>query len=158
MFEELQNYRASFSNWNTVIFAIAYHDIIYNVLRSDNEERSAELAIDRLKIISFPSDEIQNCAKMILATKKHESHDFQTNLFTDADLSILGAEAEVYAAYSKQIRREYSLYPDFVYNPGRRKVLQHFLAMERIYKTKEFSDRYETSARINLETELKSIT
>lgn len=155
--EELQAYKANFSSWDTVVFAIAYHDIIYNVLKSDNEERSAQLATERLTTISFPPDEIQMCSKMIVATKKHEPHDFQTNLFTDADLSILGAEAEVYAAYSKQIRREYSLYPDFAYNPGRRKVLQHFLEMENIYKTKEFSDRYETKARINLQAELNSL-
>lgn len=157
MLEKLQAHKASFSKWETVVFAIAYHDIIYNVLNSDNEEQSAERATQRLKSISFPAHEIQACAHMILATKKHAPHDFQTNLFTDADLSILGADHEAYVVYAKQIRREYSLYPDFVYNPGRKKVLQYFLAMDKIYKTKEFSSQYESNARINLQAELNSL-
>jgi hypothetical protein len=32
------------------------------------------------------------------------------------------------------------LYPDFLYNPGRKKVLQQFLAMKPIYSTKHFSE------------------
>ncbi len=86
------------------------------------------------------------------------SSDFETNLFTDADLSILGSDPDTYKVYSKQIRREYSIYPEIIYNPGRKKVLTHFLKMDKIYKTEEFSDRYELNARINIQTELNSLT
>lgn len=154
MLAELEVYKHKFTNWDTIIFAIAYHDIVYNTLKSNNEERSADLAVKRLKAISIPEQPIAFCRHLILATKKHEPGDEETNLFTDADLSILGADAETYRRYSEQIRQEYAIYPDLVYNPGRKKVLMHFLAMPNIYKTKEFAAKYEAQARINIETEL----
>lgn len=158
MLTELKIYKDKFDNWDTIIFAIAYHDLIYNSLKGNNEERSAEMAIKRLTNISFPEKLITSCEKLILATKKHEPSDSGTNLFTDADLSILGFDSETYKDYSKQIRREYSIYPDIIYNPGRKKVLTHFLKMDTIYKTKEFSGRYELNAKTNIQTELNSLT
>lgn len=155
---ELQVWRDKFANWDVIIFAIAYHDIIYNTLKNNNEEKSADVAVKRLSKISFPESLTVFCEQLILATKKHEYGNEQTNLFTDADLSILGSDPETYKTYSSQIRREYSIFPDIVYNPGRRKVLLHFLAMDQIFKTKEFSARYESNARINLQEELNAMT
>jgi predicted metal-dependent HD superfamily phosphohydrolase len=56
------------------------------------------------------------------------------------------------------IRKEYNFYPDFMYKPGRQKVLQHFIQMPRIYKTDYFHDRYEEKARDNLHVELKELS
>jgi predicted metal-dependent HD superfamily phosphohydrolase len=97
---------------------------------------------------------MEQCVKLILATQKHEPAGEEVNLFTDADLSVLGAEPESYKLYATQVRKEYGLYPDLIYNPGRKKVLQHFLAMPRIFKTDAFYEKYETTARRNLEWEL----
>ncbi len=154
---ELFSFQNKFKDWDVVVFAIAYHDVIYNVLKSDNEEKSADFASKNLKSILFPDLLIKRCESFILATKKHENSDEEINLFTDADLSILGSQPDVYKKYTAQIRNEYKVYPDFIYNPGRKKVLAHFLNMERIFKTKEFSDRYEQQARTNLSEELKSL-
>ena len=123
MLTELRMHKDKFDSWDTIIFAITYHDLVYSSLRSDNEERSAEIASKRLSSISYPENLIAFCRQLILATKKHEPSDQETNLFTDADLAILGSDPEAYQAYSKQIRREYSIYPDMVYNAGRKKVL-----------------------------------
>lgn len=153
---ELTPHKQSFTNWDTLVFALAYHDIIYNSLRADNEAKSAEVAVKRLTEINFPEHEIDRCEQMILATKKHEAADAETNLFTDADLSILGADPETYRTYTQQIRREYNLYPDFLYNRGRKKVLQHFLSMSSIYKTESFREKYGASARRNIQNELES--
>jgi predicted metal-dependent HD superfamily phosphohydrolase len=96
---------------------------------------------------------------MILATKVHlETDDQDTNYFIDADLSILGQPWNVYLLYSKQVRQEYSNYPDPVYYEGRRKVLTHFLEMSRIFKTQYFFDHLERQAKENLLKELKSIS
>jgi predicted metal-dependent HD superfamily phosphohydrolase len=157
MLNELTTHKDKFTNWDAIIFAIVYHDLIYSSLKSDNEERSAEVAVKRLTSISFPESLITLCRQLILATKRHEEADAETNTFTDADLSILGAEPATYKEYTHQIRREYSIYPDLIYNPGRRKVLTHFLEMSSIYKTKAFSDKYEAAARINLQAELTAL-
>jgi predicted metal-dependent HD superfamily phosphohydrolase len=154
---ELLPHTNRFVHWDTIVFAIAYHDSIYNTRKNNNEERSAELAVKRLTEISFPEAYRERCSHLIRATQKHEPADEETNLFTDADLSILGAAPVTYQTYTQQIRREYSLYPDFLYKPGRRKVLQHFIAMKSIYKTKPFRERYETNAKVNLEAELRGL-
>jgi predicted metal-dependent HD superfamily phosphohydrolase len=155
---ELLPLKDSFSNWDTVVFSIVYHDIIYNVLKQNNEEKSAGYAEKKLALLSLPGTEVQKCRAMILATKGHQvSDDPEINLFTDADLSILGASHEAYSAYFKQIREEYFIYPDLVYLPGRKKVLQHFLDMKRIFKTDVFFSRYEEQARSNLAFELRFI-
>lgn len=155
---ELIPHKNEFTKWAPVVFAIAYHDIVYDVRKNNNEEASAEFATRQLAKISFPENLTAICNQLILATKKHEAQDRQTNLFTDADLSILGADPQTYSAYAKQIRAEYAIFPDEVYNQGRRNVLNNFLQRERIYKTKEFSVRYESQARINLQIELNSFT
>jgi len=69
----------------------------------------------------------------------------------------LGQPSDVYEQYCGQIRKEYSIYPDIVYKPGRKKVLIHFLNMEKIFKTSFFYDKYELQARANLESELKRL-
>ncbi|MDI3322235.1 hypothetical protein [Pinibacter soli] len=68
---------------------------------------------------------------MINATK---DHDFSAN----ADMNLF---------------TEYAIYPDLIYKPGRKQVLLHFLEMKRIFKTKEFYEKYETAARENLKKE-----
>ncbi|MNX82674.1 hypothetical protein D3C86_1144100 [compost metagenome] len=111
--------------------------------------------MERLEQISYPEDKIQKCKRQILTTKLHAVADPDTNLFTDADLSILGKSWEAYATYYQQIRKEYSIYPDFMYTNGRKKALQHFLDMEYIFKTSHFQNKYESQARRNLEKELQ---
>lgn len=142
----------------TLCFAIFYHDAIYQVDRKDNEERSAELAARRLKELGLPQEEIDCCVGQIIATKTHEpNQDPDTAYLLDFDLSILGQSWERYAAYSEQIRAEYAKYPDFLYRPGRKKVLQQFLAMDRIFKTDAFFESHEKRARENLERELNAL-
>ena len=86
------------------------------------------------------------------------TRDDDTNYFTDADLSILGSDSDSYLTYTKQIRKEYSYFPDLLYKPGRRKVLEHFLEMGNIFKTKYFQDKFEIQAKINILGELKSLS
>jgi len=155
---ELKPIQDQFSCWATVVFAIAYHDFVYNSARMDNEEKSAAVAVIRLKEIAFPETEVERCKVFILATKKHEAVNREVDLFTDADLSILGAEPERYHHYAACVRKEYSSYPDLLYKPGRKKVLLHFLEMKRIFKTGEFYEKYERNARRNLQRELEELS
>lgn len=151
VYTELEPLQPHIRNWNAVVLSIAWHDSIYDVQSSENEELSAELAVNQLNDWNVPQFLIQKVNDFILATKSHHiSEDNDCNLFTDADLAILGKSEEVYAVYASAIRQEYSVYPDELYNPGRAKVLQHFLKMPRIYKTEYFFNRYENGARLNI--------
>lgn len=158
MIANLSEVKAKISDWNSTLFAVFYHDIIYKASSSTNEADSAKLAMLKLSEIGYPSEKIAKCSNMILATKSHESsEDSDTNYLTDADLAILGSNQYDYQKYSEQIREEYTIYPDFMYNNGRKKALQHFLQMDAIYKTEYFFQKYENQARINIANELESL-
>lgn len=142
-------------DWDTILFTLFYHDVVYKASRSDNEEQSAVIAEKRMQELSVSTEKIISCKKQIMATKSHfKEADSDTNYFTDADLSILGQDWETYAAYVKDVRKEYAVYPDFLYKPGRKKVVAHFLNMERIFKTDYFFEGLEEKATRNLKGEL----
>ena len=158
LLSQLTDVKNEIQNWETILFTLFYHDIIYNSIKSDNEEKSAEFAENRMKQISVSNDKIELCKKQILATKSHiKSTDSDTNYFTDADLSVLGQNWETYLLYCKNVRKEYSIYPALVYNPGRNKVLNHFLSMDRIFKTDFFYNKFEIQAKQNLQQEIESL-
>lgn len=158
VWQQLQPVREKIEDWPVVLFTIVYHDLIYNVQQSNNEEKSAEAAVEQLQAIGLAKDRVDRCYKHIIATKGHGvAEDPDTNYFTDADLSILGSDPDTYRIYAQNIRKEYRIYPSFTYNPGRRKVLQHFLDLPRIFKTDHFYALYEEQARINISGEISSL-
>lgn len=159
MHESLLPFKESIASWDTLIFSIAYHDIVYTATAKDNEEKSAELALKRLQQLNFPQENINLCHEQIVATKHHEaSANNDTNLLTDADLGILGASWPQYETYYKNVRKEYRIYPDFLYKPGRKKAISHFLEMENIFKTAAFRQEYEAAARANISREIEILT
>lgn len=155
LIEELEPCKKLIEDYDVVLYSVFYHDIVYDVLNKDNEERSAAMAAEALSLLDMEEYRVARCTQQILATKNHAFHsDKDTNLFTDADLAILGKDEKTYKRYSEQIRQEYAVYEDEIYYPGRAKVLQHFLAMPRIYKTGFFYQKYEDQARKNIAEEL----
>ena len=119
---------------------------------------SALFAGNRLRELGLPEEKIEQCKIQIKATSSHEtSDDSDINYLLDFDLSILGAPAKTYQEYTIQIRKEYSIYPNFLYRKGRKKVVRHFLGMPQIFKTSEFISEYEPQARENLKRELEQL-
>ena len=158
LLNELFEVKEKIKDWDVLLFSLFYHDLVYNPLRRDNEERSIIIAENRLATIDVPSGKIDACKKQILATKAHEkTEDGDTDFFIDADLSVLGQDWNDYKNYVTAIRKEYSLYADNLYYPGRKAVVQHFLQMDRIFKTEYFFAKYEAQARQNLQQELENI-
>lgn len=142
-----------------LIYALLYHDSIYNIHQKDNEAQSAILAQKKLQALSIPEKTIKQTKKLILATASHQKHtQASINLFTDADLSILAVKKKTYKKYLQAIREEYNFYEDKDFYQGRIKVIQHFLKQQSIYKSKYFYQKYEDKARKNLRDELKSLS
>lgn len=153
---QLQEIKYKIYDCNSILFSLYYHDIIYNPIKSNNEAKSADLAVNRMNELNVEAKIVEKCKSQILATKLHiESVDVDTNYFTDADLCILGQDWDMYFQYSKDIRKEYALYPNFIYNAGRKKALNHFLNMPRIYKTEVFFEKFENQAKRNIEREIE---
>lgn len=134
--------------------AVWGHDLIYDAKAKDNEERSAAVFDDWLATQGAAPELRNQIRAMILATQHiAPPSDRPSALLVDADLSILGADADAFAAYNQGIRQEYSHVPGPLYRLGRRQVLQSFLNRERIYNTPEFA-ALEQQARANLMKEI----
>lgn len=154
MLNELENVKNQIQNLDTLLFAIYYHDIIYKSTKTDNEHQSALLFEKRISKTTFHN--INKCKAQIEATKEHKpSTDPDTNLLLDLDLSILGKDPKEYQTYSANIRKEYKIYPNFMYRKGRTKALNSILQQDTIFKTDTFITKYETQARENLKAELE---
>lgn len=156
MFHELEAVKVNISDFKAIAFSVFYHDIIYDATSKSNEEKSAARAEKRLGELHINNDKITIISQQILATKSHQKSDHEdTNYLLDADLSVLGKDFKTYLEYTQNIRKEYSIYPDFLYRPGRKKVLRHFLELESIFKTEYFKEKYEVQAKENIAAELE---
>lgn len=157
MLKELEKSELLVQDLDSLLFSIFYHDIIYKSTKTDNEHKSALILESRLSETSF--ENIEKCKAQIEATKDHAlSAHGDTNILLDLDLSILGKSRKEYDKYSAAIRKEYKIYPDFMYRKGRKKVLKHMLENSSIYKTDFFKDLYELQARENLQFELNQLS
>lgn len=158
MVEKAVEYQEEIQDLDTLKFSIFYHDIVYDTNRNDNEERSAEIARNRLTKLAVPEEKIIRCVAQILATKTHKkTGDNDTDYLLDFDLAYLGESPSLYREYSANIRKEYSQYPDELFKQGRKRALQHFLEMKRIFKTEAFYQKYENQAKANLLEELRKL-
>ena len=152
-----ETYSDRLQNPNEILFSIFYHDYVYKSSKKDNELKSAEFALSILpENISFDRQLVFDA---ICATQQHQHNILKDiNWLIDFDLKILARDWEDYKIYFEQIGKEYSIYPDFLYKPGRAKALKHFLENEFIFQTEEFRGLYEEKARMNIEKEILLLT
>lgn len=136
----------------TPVLALAVwgHDLIYDPRQHDNEQRSADVFDGWLAEQGAPADLRAEIHALILATRHAAPAATRAEaLLVHADLSILGADAEAFAAYDAAIRREYKHVRGLLYRMGRKKILRGFLEREQIFTTPEFGE-LEAQARVNL--------
>jgi len=154
MIKGFETYRDKLQNPNEILFSIFYHDFVYSASKKDNELKSAEFALAILpENINLNKQLVFDA---ICATQQHQYNSIEDiNWLIDFDLKILAKDWDDYKIYFEQIRKEYRIYPDFLYKPGRAKALKHFLENEFIFQTDEFRNLYEGKARINIEKEIE---
>lgn len=156
LLNHFNNHRGLFDNPTRVLWALYWHDVVYDPTASDNELKSAELlrqeALGLLK-----QDTIDAAAQIIEATEKHQipngtapELERDMALFLDIDLSILGQSDDVFDTYEAAIRQEYSFVPEQIYRTVRSTILKNFLDRDRLYFTDEFQTLWEAPARDNL--------
>ncbi|WP_020571654.1 HD domain-containing protein [Neolewinella persica] len=141
------------------IFGIAliYHDIVYRAGRADNEARSADMAVVALEAAGVGTAGQAYCRDLIMATKTHRPQNKDEGLIVDLDLAVLARPADGYDAYAHAIREEFSLYPGFLYRPGRKKALLHLINQPNIYYHPYFRESWEGPARKNLMREIEHL-
>lgn len=169
-YHNLDHLKALFVQWEKcqdalnrptlVAWAIFYHDVIYDVQRKDNELASAQYAQEDLRQTDLAPSDKSAIITMILATERHLPPVGATNdllYFLDFDLCVLGAERAQYRAYAQKIRKEYAMYPDEIYFPGRKRILERLLNRKQLFQTKMFRQEYEEQARANVLEEMRRL-
>jgi predicted metal-dependent HD superfamily phosphohydrolase len=134
-----------------VALALWFHDAIYDPMAKDNEQRSADWTGRELANAGATAELADRVQGLILATC-HTAAVAQGDAqwLVDIDLAILGADAERFDEYERQIRAEYRWVPGPLYRSKRREVLAAFHARPQLYATAELAERFETQARRNL--------
>jgi predicted metal-dependent HD superfamily phosphohydrolase len=134
-----------------VALALWFHDAVYEVKGTSNEQRSAQWAVSVLRAAGAAPATQERVFQLIMATK-HDAvvTEPDQQLLVDIDLAILGASPERFAEYDRQVRAEYSWVPGLLYRVKRKAVLRAFLARDPLYNTDHFRQRCEAAARRNL--------
>lgn len=143
-----------------------FHDAVHSAGASEagaDETQSAELAVTLLAPVSgrnqaLSTSQVDEVARLVLLTQHHNprSDDGAGGRVSDADLAVLGSAPDRYARYTKQIRAEFSQFPDEVFYPGRAEILEGLLRQGPIFRTRAGSGRWEQQAQTNLRSELTS--
>lgn len=127
--------------------ALWFHDAVYDPKGSDNEELSAQMAVEALG----KSEMSREVARLILLTKSHQPGDGADDAWIiDIDLAIFAQPMERVLEYERQIRAEYAWVPEDLYVEKRREILAGFLKRPQIYLTPWARERFEAPARDSL--------
>ncbi|MET9263353.1 hypothetical protein [Amycolatopsis sp. NPDC004079] len=139
-----------------VVLAAWAHDVVYDAVPNQDEQRSAEWLRHWLTRAGVADAHIDQAEALVLATAAHEAPegDFAAAALLDADLAILGAPPTAYAVYVDNVRQEYARYPDDAWATGRAAVLESLLDRPALYLTEAARSRWESAARRNLRAEL----
>ncbi|MDS0138397.1 MULTISPECIES: hypothetical protein [unclassified Amycolatopsis] len=129
------------------------HDVVYDAKPGEDERASAAWAREALAGVA--EAHVERVEGLILATIGHDAppDDLLATALLDADLAVLGAPEEQYAAYARGVREEYAKYPDDVWREGRIAVLERLLGRE-LYRSETARARWASAAAKNLTAEL----
>jgi predicted metal-dependent HD superfamily phosphohydrolase len=141
-----------------VALALWFHDAIYDIGATDNEQRSADWAYTALRDHGGASDVAQRVHALIMVTRHDQAPQSPDQaLLLDVDLAILGAPPALFDAYEVQVGREFQAVPTAVFRSNRQRILQGFLDRPRIYHTATMHDTREAQARANLSRSIRSL-
>lgn len=137
-----------------VVLAVWFHDAVYEGRAGADEEASAVFAEESLDGLLSPAA-VAEVARLVRLTAGHEvaDGDVRGALLCDADLANLGAPAEAYARYCRDVRLEYADVPLVDFRRGRLEVVQHLFGMDPLYRTVRGQEFWAASARVNLAAE-----
>jgi predicted metal-dependent HD superfamily phosphohydrolase len=140
--------------------AVVMHDAVYVPGHIDNELNSVAL-VEGLRFTLKDSLLATHVVPAIFATRHKDEEgafgDTTVAAVVDVDLAVLGRDETGYAKYVDEIRREFGHVSDDAWRVGRGGFLSKTLRRGRIYTLESMRERFEIQARINMETELRSL-
>ena len=151
--DELAAAGARFDDTTTRL-AAWFHDAVYDGA-ADDEERSARWAERAL-----PATYADEVARLVRMTAHHRpaDDDLAGCALSDADLAILAAPPQRYAAYVAGVRADFAHVGDDDFRVGRAAVLRDLAAKPHLFHTAQGRALWEPAARANLERELGGLT
>lgn len=123
-----------------------FHDIIYDPMRSDNEEKSAKFFLSCCSDRDNPH--IKQIAEAILDTKTHKSTSVLSEKFNKFDMNIVERDFGQLLKWEDGIYEEYKFHGNDLYKQGRLQFLEGLLDQypqntENLLKLIEFvNDNY----------------
>jgi predicted metal-dependent HD superfamily phosphohydrolase len=127
LISQINENKSNFSEkeYEKLMLAAIFHDVVYDPSSSTNEEDSAnflmECAVDKT------NSDILDVKQMILDTKTHNSTTKLSESFNNYDMNIVERDFEQLVEWEKGISEEYSVYPKEKYKEGRVKFLESLL-------------------------------
>ncbi|MDQ3275954.1 MAG: metal-dependent phosphohydrolase [Actinomycetota bacterium] len=139
-----------------VRWAAWFHDAVYEPAADDNEERSALLATEELAAYDVDPAAVRDVARLVRLTASHDPApgDPDGAVLCDADLAVLAAAPDRYAAYAHDVRVEYAHVDDRAFATGRAGVLSSLLGRDALYRTRTGHRLWDDRARANVSAEL----
>lgn len=142
-------------DWDSIEFALWYHDCVYDATKGDNEFRSAIIGSTWHTGIAVRTDKMPLIHSLIMATThqhppKERWHLLEMQVITDIDLAGLGGSWEEFTANGRKIRMEYAFADDTQWKEGRKKFAEKMLERSHVFSTELFRKEYEVRARENL--------
>lgn len=144
------------SDADAVRLAAFFHDAVYDPASPANEQRSARLAEDVLPGLGVDPARVLDVARLVRVTASHvptSTEDRNGAVLCDADLAILAASPEDYAAYAAGVRAEYAHLDDPTFRAGRTDVLTSLLDRPQLFWTRIGRERWQDRARQHLAAE-----
>jgi predicted metal-dependent HD superfamily phosphohydrolase len=144
--------------------ALWYHDAVYEPGAGDCEARSAAVLASDASSLAIPEPTARRVAELVAATAHGAARVGRTNetvvddeaaLVADIDLAILGQDPLRFMEFEYGVEEEYRAVPRIAFVRGRGRFLTNLLRRP-IYRTPQFSERFERVARANVEALLRS--
>lgn len=110
--------------YEKLMLTALFHDCVYDPMRSDNEEKSAQFFIECCQ--DKTNSDILEVKQMILDTKTHESTTNLSESFNHYDMSIVERDFDQLLEWENGISEEYKSYGE-QYKEGRLKFLESLL-------------------------------
>ena len=151
----LWKFKDKIPNFDAVVFAWLFHDVVYDPQTTDrdNEGESAAIAVQMAQELGLNPKLQSDVMRLILATKHNSAPERDDEKWlVDIDLAVLGAEEKEFDEYDEDIRVEYMFVSHELYQLGRRAILQQFKDRgENLFSTPEMRGLLNERAHANLD-------
>jgi pantetheine-phosphate adenylyltransferase len=113
----------SHKDYEKMVLCALFHDCVYDPMRNDNEEKSAEFFVN---CCQEKSQDVLDIKQMILDTKTHESTTPLSEEFNQLDMNIVERDFDQLLEWENGIAFEYKAYGE-MYKMGRLQFLESLL-------------------------------